>query len=397
MSRLFTFVFLFFPLLIYGQDLLDKDIVLQVKDMPVRNVLDQISESNNIFFTYAGNLKIMDKRISLNIDKVPLRKLLTDIFYGEDLVFSAYSNQVILKKKPEAVKVYPIKGSVLSAANEEPVAFASVQLRNSRRGTVAAIDGKFEITASAAEMDDSVSFYCIGYDTRTISVKSLSSLGLYNIFLTPRSVELKTVEHTTKKAQVHKEGNRGVATGSLYLDTHGQQVALFIENKKKLKGRIKTVSYYLSGKGNTEAPFRIRIYGVNAERNCPGEELLPDIVVVKPQVRRGWCRIDLSKYNIRFSEEGVFVAMEGIYPGDYITYLQSEKEASDEKSAENDDYPEGALEYGQRLGYNRFSRNDTWHYSLSHTWFQLDKKLFNVMISAEILVYDPEKSKKQKP
>lgn len=394
--RYLILLLLFFPGLLKGQSFLDRHIALNVKDMPLRYVLDQISENNGVYFTYTGNLKAMEKLISLKIENVPLNKLLNDLFYGEDLIYSCYSNQVIIKKKPEPVKSFRIRGMVVSSESEQPVEFASIQVKNSKKGAVAGFDGKFEIAATFEEMTDSISIYRIGYEPRAMSVKALSSLEFHKIFLTPVSIQLDTVGVSVKKADIEREGNRGVVVGSLYLDTHGQQVALFIRNKKNKSGRIKTLSFFLSGKGNTEAPFRIRVYGLNDSLGCPGPELLPDILVVKPASGKGWFDVDVSQYNIRFPQNGMFVAMEGIYPGDYIHQMESLKENTGMTDEEPGDFIEGSLDYGQRIGYSRFSKNETWHYSLSHTWFQLGKKLFNVMISAEIIVYDPQKNKKIK-
>ncbi len=394
--RFLILLLFIFPGFLSGQSFLDRHIALNVKDMPLRYVLDQISENNGVYFTYTGNLKAMEKLITLRIENVPLNKLLNDFFYGEDLVYSCYSNQIIIKKKPETIKSFRIRGMIVSSDSDQPVEFASVQMRKSKKGAVAGFDGKFEISVTSEEVADSISIYRIGYEARTMSVRALSSLEFHKIFLTPVSVPLDTVGVTVKKAHLEKEGNRGVHTGSLYLDTHGQQVALLLKNKKGTTGRIKTLSFFLSGKGNTEAPFRIRIYGLNDSLGCPGPELLPDILVVKPASGRGWFDVDVSHFNIRFPESGIFVAMEGIYPGDYINSYENGTENKGGEAEDQGDFIEGSLEYGQRIGYNRFSKNETWHYSVSHTWFQLRKKLFNVMISAEIIVYDPHKNKKIK-
>lgn len=397
MIRAFLFILLLWGTFhMKGQDFLTRNIAVHVKEMPIKDVLDQISEQNGIYFTYAGNIEAMNKKVSLNLEKVELNKLLTDLFYGEDILFSHYSNQIILKKKPEAVRNYIIRGTILSADTREAVEFASLQLKHSLKGTVAGLNGSFELKVTANDQTDSLSFYCIGYEPRTLSVKHLISMEFHKIYLTPKTLELDTVEISVKKAEIKREGNKGLPTGSLYLDTHGQQVALFIENKKNVNGKLKNVSFYLSGKGNTEAPFRIRIYGVNDSIGCPGEELLPDIFVVKPGTGRGWYEVDVSKYNIRFPLTGVFVAMEGIYPGDYANLDQFTSTTANGNADKEDDLWEGSLEYGQRIGYNRFNKNTTWHYSVAQTWFQLNKKLFNAMISAEIVVYNPQKLKKQK-
>lgn len=380
-----------------GQDLLNRNISVHVEDMRVRNILDQISENNDVYFTYAGNLEAMNKRLSLNIDNVSLNKLLNDIFFGEDIIFSSYSNQVVLKKKPEVIRKYFIRGVVLESGSENPVEFTSIQFRKSGKGLVSGFDGKFEVTACSEDLGDSLSFYRVGYEMKTYSLRFLTSLETHKIFLNLRDIKLDSVILSARKPELLTEGNRGLAFGSLYLDTHGQQVALLIPNRKNVSGRLSKVSVYLSGKGNTEAPFRVRIYSLNDSLDCPGIELLPDILIVKPGEGRGWYDIDLKTYNIRFSQKGIFVAIEGVYPGDYVRYAKSNSANNGDTGDEETDVMEESLDYGQRLGYNRFSKNQTWHYSLSNTWFQLKKKYFNVMISAEIMVYDPHKLKNQKP
>lgn len=380
-----------------GQDLLNRNISLHVEDMPVRNILDQITENNGVFFTYAGNLEAMDKKLSLNIENVSLNNLLNDIFFSEDVIFSSYSNQVVLKKKPDPVRKYLIRGIVMESESGKPVEFTSIQFRKSGKGLVSGFDGKFEVTASSGDLNDSLSFYRLGYDSKTYSLKFLTSLETHKIYLTPNNVKLDTVILSVKKPELQTEGNRGIAFGSLYLDTHGQQVALFIPNRKNISGRLNKVSVYLSGKGNTEAPFRVRIYSLNDSLDCPGIELLPDIIILKPEEGRGWFDIDLKTYNIRFPKNGIFVAIEGVYPGDYIKYSKLNTSGNGDSGEDEADGMEGSLDYGQRLGYNRFSKNQTWHYSLSNTWFQLKKKYFNVMISAEIMVYDPHKLKNVRP
>ncbi|NJK95053.1 MAG: carboxypeptidase-like regulatory domain-containing protein [Bacteroidales bacterium] len=378
---------------VFGQDILNREVVIHVKDLPVKNVLDQISETTGVYFTYAGNLSVMEKKVSLNIDRISLHKLLADLFYGEEIIYTCYSNQVILKRKPTPIKSFTIRGVLIASGSDQPVEFASMQFKQSGKGSVAAIDGKFEISATSKDLDDSIAVFCIGFEPRVFSVKYLVSLDYHKIYLIARPLALDTVEFVAKRPITERAGNRGIATGSLYLDTHGQQVALYIENRKNVSGRFKKVNFYLSGKGNTDAPFRIRIYGVNDSLGCPGEELLPDIIVVKPNERRGWFEVDISGYNIRFPGNGAFVAMEGVYPGDYAHFINTTNFDKEETGESSGEISEGTLDYGQRIGFNRFSGNNTWHYSVSNTWFQLNRKLFNVMISAEILVHSSKKIK----
>lgn len=401
MNRPGTVILLLFLLAakLTGQDMLQKEITLRLYDRPVKEVLDGVSQAGGVYFTYAGNLELLSKKMTVNYENTPIEKVLQEILRNQGISYTTYANQVILKKIITAEKSIVLRGLILSSENDSPVEFASLQFRKSRLGAIAGFDGKFEIAIPTEALDDSLGLYRLGFESRTISIKSLIQTDFHKIYLQPRPVDLEPVELTSRKAKIEKEGNRGISLGSMYLDTHGQQVALYIENKEKRAAKLKTVSYYLSGKGNAEAPFRIRIYSRNDSLGCPGGDLLPEIVVVKPAIKRGWFKVDISKFNIHMPENGIFIAAEGVYPEDFNSYYNSTgtDEDSQGTSENEDEFVTGSLDYGQRLGYNRKNHNNTWHYSLSNTWFQLDKRNFNVMISSEMVVYENKKQKKHMP
>ena len=204
-----------------------------------------------------------------------------------------------------------------------------------------------------------------------------------------------TIEATKKdKSQNYKKaGNRSwFTTGSTYLDTHGQQVALYIDNKKKQEAYIRKVSYHLSDKGNVEAPFRVRILDIDAVTQSPGKDLLTEILVVQPpQGTKGWYDIDISEYGISLPPQGFFVAIQGVFPNDYSSYTDEsgaiERGKRNPKAKADDDFTPKSIHYGQRINYSGKGGNNTWHYSLSHQWFQMEKDNYSVKISAEIGIY----------
>ena len=153
------------------------------------------------------------------------------------------------------------------------------------------------------------------------------------------------------------------------------------------------VSYYLSSKGNTNAPFRVRIYECDSVTGRPGDDMLPEIVVVKPNQGKGLFAINISKYNLKVPKNGFFVAMEGIFPDDYDVYYEGTgfSYKSGNNDSDNEDFTDADLQYGQQLGYTHGSVNNTWHYAVDRTWFQLKKGHFNVMISAGIRVNENKK------
>jgi len=195
------------------------------------------------------------------------------------------------------------------------------------------------------------------------------------VYLKRKFFVIPEIPVKAKDFKKQKLGNtKRFSFGSMYIDTHGQQTALFIKNKRNIEGRLLSVKYFLSRKGNTYSPFRVRIYAKNKKTGGPGIDLIKEIIIVKPNIKSGWFRVDLSDYDITVPKEGFFVAIEGVYPN-----LDSQEMKTQKSSFPN------TISYGQRLGYNKKRGKNTWHYSLTHTWFQVTDKNYNVMISAEIL------------
>lgn len=368
--------------------ILERKITIQFDELNIEEALDEIALSANIYFSYGSNLFSSDKKLNLNAFQQPLKEILNEIFFGENIVFIEFGDQIILREK-EYPEKFLIKGTIYDDIANVPISYSTVELRGSRTGTIADFVGYFELEITSNNLSDTLVFSALGYEQVMIFASTLIEGENHKIFMSRKVFEIPVIAVKAKNIKkVVLGNNRRIAIGSLYMDTHGQQTALYIKNKKKIDGKIKSVKYYLSGKGNTDAPFRVRIYEKDSVSNKPGKDLLPQMLVVKPDKRKGWFKIDVSEFNIKIPSDGFFVAFEGVFPNDYDYYMRGKdfKDISDLEDPDKTDLPT-TISYGQRLGYSGKKSNNTWHFSLSHTWFQLKRRNFNVMISAEIIIY----------
>ncbi len=376
--------------------IIDEYVTLHKSVYEIEEVLDEISRQTGAHFSYPGTSAILNRKYRPGEDSLTIKHLLDKMFLGEEVKYVIWSKQIILKFPPPVPDKYIIRGKLLSMVNHNPIQYGGVQLLGTNIGTIANEKGMFKLEIKRDNRKDTLRFQALGYAPRDYSVEYLSKFTQHTIYLKKDTIQLAPIKIKSKRPKRIKEGNHfGLFRSSMYMDTHGQQTALYIFNEKGYEGKLKSVSYYLSGKGNTQAPFRIRLYALDERTGGPGINLLPEILVVKPSSGKGWFTIDLSRYNIRLPAEGLFVGMEGVFHGEFDFFYNgagfvelSELETEDGGlgNAELD-----ALNYGQQLGYNRNGKNNTWHYSLSGTWFQIDKSNFNVLISAEFIVFRGKK------
>jgi len=360
----------------------------------MEKAVEKIAETAGIHASYSSDLFSDCNLVTIDVQNQMLLAVLNKLFAPYKISYTVHAGQLILfPKKTMVIKEYTITGNICDAETKMPISYATLQIKGKPKGVVADHEGFFELTLNEMELTDSLTASCLGYERRTFSPDSLLSKPEITISLKERAINIESVTVTAIPfSKKHKNmGNRSWFTrGSIYLDTHGQQIALYIDNKKQVNGYIRKVSYHLSDKGNVEAPFRIRVFDIDTATHSPGKDLIPEILVVQPpHDTKGWFDVDLSEYGIFVPPDGFFVAIQGVFPNDYSFYANDSDiiERGGRQSKSSDDFAPKSIHYGQRISYSGNGGGNTWHYSLSHQWFQMERDNYSVKISAEIGLY----------
>jgi len=371
---------------LYSQkNILERSISVDFTELAIHNIIDSISLSEGVNFSYRSDLEGINKKVDIHKKNTKIKKILKTLFSGTDIRYVTVGNQIVLLSSKNTIKDIYIQGLIFDSISQVPIPYATVVSQISGEGVIADFESNFEYQTNELFLNDTLKMSSLGYSQKKISLKSLYKQESIKIYLVKHPNLIEQVDVNANNFLYEKTGNRRpFAIGSLYMDTHGQQTALFIENKRKKNGKILSLSYRLSPKGNTDAPFRIRVYSKDTLTGSPKDDLLKDMLIVKPEIKRGWFTIDISSYEIIAPPEGFFVAMEGVFPNDYDYYFKQNSYGELSSKTEKRRIKHLSITYGQRLSYNRKFKNHTWHYSLSHKWFQLDKNKYNIMISSEI-------------
>jgi len=366
-----------------AQGVLSRKISISFKQKKIEEVVKYLQNFQGIGFSYSRNIVNLEQKVSRNYKNVELKMVLDDIFRQSDVIYQYKAGLIILQPKPQNLDKLLITGVIKTKDDGLPVEFAGIQLSSSGKGTITDSKGKFSMIIKKEELKDSLMVSSLGFYKKKFLVSTFTKKAEHVVFLRRRIIDLKELKIKASDYRAMKVGNkRKISFGSIYIDTQGQQTALYIKNKKNKKGSINSVSFYLSRKGNTNSPFRVRIYKREALSAQPGLDLLNEVIIAKPTIKGGWYKIDLSQFHVEAPEDGFFVAIEGIYPYDYL----QEDAGFNDISDESNEFVPNSVSYGQRLGYSKKNGKNTWHYSLAHTWFQLKEHNYNVMISAEILI-----------
>ncbi|MGB3467339.1 MAG: carboxypeptidase-like regulatory domain-containing protein [Cyclobacteriaceae bacterium] len=352
--------------------------------------LNLLSDSSGYYFAYLYDIpKQLNEAGFRSYTNVSLNKVLDLLIANTSIEYFYLKDQVILR---ELTIINPPKylvGKILQAGTQKAVPYATIELKGKNLGVVSDFKARYTLNVETAGEGDTLLISSVGYVKQEIPFAAISLTDSLRVMLEEKSYAIAPVEISRSHyiAKVLGEVVKKLQ-GEMYMDTHGQQAALFFSNEDSLAGKIENLRFYLSPKGNTHAPFRVRLYDVNLATGQPGRDLIPNFLVVQPEIIRGWYEVDVFEYEIDIPAAGFFVAIEGVFPTD-PELIMRELDTNLLKSngvKKKKDLILRVLSYGQRIGFRRSKENRTWHYSLSGEWFQLPRQSYNVMMGARLLI-----------
>lgn len=362
---------------------------IQFKGGDLKEALQEISNSSGFRFGYRERT-IKGKKVEAIHLKSTLEHVLNKILFANRLCYTVQQKQIIIHTAC-LPKYYSVSGYIIEDSSYSTLPYISVSLAGKPVGVIADQEGYFELDIPlGGQKTDTLIFSSLGYFRDTI----ILAAGIDHQHTQVMRTKTYKVPEVLVRPRIYSEQRLGNTKdrplGSLYLDTHGQQTALRIYSTESDTGIVESVEYYLSKKGNTDAPFRVRIYEVDSN-GMPGNDLVEDAVVVKPTIEGGWYSIDISMLEIMMPPEGLFFSMQGVFPDEHENYYAG-SDFIDLSNPNDEKTNNRSLIYGQRLGYNKKGKKDTWHYSMNKVWFQLDRQSFGVMIST-VVKYEKKNEK----
>ncbi|UWX55794.1 carboxypeptidase-like regulatory domain-containing protein [Maribacter litopenaei] len=94
-----------------------------------------------------------------------------------------------------------IFGQLVDGDNNEPVAFASIRIKDAAMGVISNVDGTFRIPIRYKSIGDVLEISCMGYSTKLIDIQELKETEANIILIKPSAMELSeaTVRAKLKK------------------------------------------------------------------------------------------------------------------------------------------------------------------------------------------------------
>jgi iron complex outermembrane recepter protein len=174
-----AFVFQIFAHNGKAQDLLEKNVSVNLQNVSMQDAISEIGKVADAKFFYSSKIILSDKKVSLQVKNQKFSEVLSKLFSPLRISYKVYGNQIVLNAATEETKAQaidteipalpvadPITGKVVSAKGEA-LPGVSVVVKGTKRGTSTDIDGSFKINADKGEI---LQFSFIGYKNQEITV-----------------------------------------------------------------------------------------------------------------------------------------------------------------------------------------------------------------------------------
>ena len=171
---------------------------------------------------------------------------------------------------------------------------------------------------------DSVKVTALGFLSKKVTFPEREKTIILKRKKIPSQSPLPSSSQTETFGFSEKIKPRKISTQRISVTAVGNQVGRFIDNPKNTSGKIEEIILGVGPKGKYNAPFRLRIFSVDAEGKPQKDLLLKNVITRSKNRKGGRVRIDVSAHHLPFPPEGVFVAMEWLHT-DLKQYYYSTK------------------------------------------------------------------------
>lgn len=216
-------------------------------------------------------------------------------------------------------------GKVMNDKTNEMLPYANVGIRGKNIGGIADGEGNINIDISKALSNDQIVVSYLGFEPKIYVVNELKPNQVYEVRLTPKTIQLKEVMVYNKRIPIIL-GNK---KKSFYHTGWGNNKSGIgrargaIINPADLPVKAEEFVIHIHENTFDSVKFRLNmmIPGKNGE---PMTSLINENIFFSTSEKKGWVRVDLKPYNIVISEK-ILVAIEWV---DALGRERTEKEGS---------------------------------------------------------------------
>jgi TonB-linked SusC/RagA family outer membrane protein len=170
---LLALILFLFPLALHGQDSI---VTVRVENVPLKEVFEEIQDKSDYRFFYSDDIPALDEEVSIQVRRMPVNQVLDSLLANFDLNYLFIDNSLIVISPSGNFGEHEVTGSVVSAASGEGLIGVNVSIKGTATGTVTGMDGNYAIQVPGGEVV--LLFSYIGYEPQEVPASSLSTIHI---------------------------------------------------------------------------------------------------------------------------------------------------------------------------------------------------------------------------
>lgn len=162
-----------------AQEVLDRQVSIQLKEQNLTNALNKIEESADVKFIFSSKLINSSRFVTLNAKQEKLSSVLDALLKPLKIGYKVSGNKIILNRQTENTSLIipngietPITGKITDSKGEG-LPGVSVSVKGTKKGTSTDIDGSFKLNVDAGDV---LVFSFIGFNTKEVKVSDNQSV-----------------------------------------------------------------------------------------------------------------------------------------------------------------------------------------------------------------------------
>ena len=211
-----------------------------------------------------------------------------------------------------------VKGQIVDDKNIG-ISYANIYINSTNKFIQTDSTGKFLVNDnffSNSTNNDSVIISSVGYDTKMMSIETFKNyfFAKKTLTLVERTIHLPEVLIKSQRVKLRDYGYYKLKPSSLRLvSSPGNSLCVYIKNDDKTEGLIKNINFRVYSNNNKTKTFFFRLrFFTKTKDGFEINDMLKGSDVLVKEFKKKDITIDVSKYNIPFTKDGIYVGFECI-------------------------------------------------------------------------------------
>ncbi len=208
------------------------------------------------------------------------------------------------------------EGHIYDKKTKEPIPYANLSFLNTLKGTSTDEDGHFYLDVPSSFLEKQLHISSLGFNDTIVVAKTIYTAKKFEMVEESFELDEVVVTQNLGNSEVMNPVSSYNITSGFSSSSTPWVLALYFPNIGAQKKKVGKVTIFFQKNKNFKrqtSKFRLRIYDVDVKTKKPNKDILRKSVVLESDVDKDFVSIDLSAFNMKVPESGIYIGVEWLF------------------------------------------------------------------------------------